>query len=93
MITHQLPPTEHNILSDVWAVSFSLVVTSDALRLLLSFRHPYPYFKWIWKDEGGQKGLVQIQNSINPMAWVHEAVLWRRRMVFGGLAPVQVVFI
>lgn len=61
MITHQLPPTEHNILSDVWAVSFSLVVTSEtqkknALRPLLSFRHPYPYFKWKSKGEGGAKG-------------------------------------
>lgn len=36
-------------------------------------------------------GLFQIQNCVNPVAWVHEAVL--RRIVFGGLVQVQVVFI
>lgn len=37
-------------------------------------------------------GLFQIPNCVNPVVWVHEEVLGRR-IVFGGLAPVQVVFI
>lgn len=37
-------------------------------------------------------GLFHILNTANPVAWAHVAVL-RRRMVFGGLALVQVVFI
>lgn len=36
--------------------------------------------------------LFQIQNCVNPVAWVHETVPGRR-IVFRGLAPVQVVFI
>lgn len=44
------------------------------------------------KNKKKLMGLFQIQNCVNPVVWVHEEVLGRR-IVFGGLVSVQVVFI
>lgn len=64
--------------------------SQEKVQYLLPPHHLHPLSNQ--KKINKLMSLFQIQNSVNPVAWVNEAAL-RMRIVIGGLAPVQVVFI
>lgn len=79
----------HTVLQYVWAMTFSKFTASrENVQYLLLPQNFYP----LSNQKKKLRGLFQIQNCVNLVAWVHEAVQGRG-IVFGGLAPVQVVFI